>query len=305
MTLLAEYIINKKKTYEIGYAMKTRSPNLYERYTWSTWMMAANMNNTYGDGNGYVGNINLKPETAHTISFSSDWHDEAKTNWSLKATPYFTYVKDYIDAIECTEIGKSCMSRSDGFSTLSLDNQTARIYGFDLSGYQSLTKLKKYGEIVLKGSFSISRGKNTDASDNLYRVMPANSRLLLEQNIDNGKMKAKVLKAQFNEMCLGGMILDMNRVNLYSGIYQMNGIEISQHGVNIQSEVGLPIVLNSATIYGPGYMELTTPADFIPFAHPFLPRKTITPVTAIYSQIGNVILAIFLCISNILDMALT
>ena len=183
VTLLAEYIINKKKTYEIGYAMKTRSPNLYERYTWSTWMMAANMNNTYGDGNGYVGNINLKPETAHTISFSSDWHDEAKTNWSLKATPYFTYVKDYIDAIECTEIGKSCMSRSDGFSTLSLDNQTARIYGFDLSGYQSLTKFKKYGEIVLKGSFSISRGKNTDASDNLYRVMPANSRLLLEQKI--------------------------------------------------------------------------------------------------------------------------
>ena len=97
-------------------------------------------------------------------------------------------------------------------------------------------------------------------------------------------MKAKVLKAQFNEMCLGGMILDMNRVNLYSGIYQMNGIEISQHGVNIQSEVGLPIVLNSATIYGPGYMELTTPADFIPFAHPFLPRKTITPVINIAKQ---------------------
>ena len=77
--------------------MKTRSPNLYERYTWSTWMMAANMNNTYGDGNGYVGNVSLKPETAHTLSFSSDWHDETKKYWSFKSTPYFTYVDDFSD----------------------------------------------------------------------------------------------------------------------------------------------------------------------------------------------------------------
>lgn len=91
-------------------------------------------------------------------------------------------------------------------------------------------------------------------------------------------MKAKVLKSQFNDMCLGGMILDMNRVSLYSGLSKMNGIEVSHTGVNIQSEIGLPIVLNSTTIYGPGFSYLTTPADFIPFAHAFLPRKTITPV---------------------------
>ena len=59
-SLLGEYIVNQGQSYEMGYAMKTRSPNLYHRYTWSTWMMAANMNNTYGDGNGYVGNVMLK-----------------------------------------------------------------------------------------------------------------------------------------------------------------------------------------------------------------------------------------------------
>ena len=181
LSVLGEYIVNQEKSYEIGYAIKTRSPNLYERYTWSTWMMAANMNNTYGDGNGYVGNVNLKPETSHTFSVSSDWHDKYKKNWSFKATPYLTYVADYIDAVACSKVGKSCMSRSDGFSTLSLHNQAAKIYGFDLDSQQSLTKVKGYGSLILKGSFSYSRGENTDANDNLYRVMPANGKLAIEQ----------------------------------------------------------------------------------------------------------------------------
>ena len=196
VSLLGEYFVNQEQSYEMGYAIKTRSPNLYERYTWSTWIMAANMNNTYGDGNGYVGNINLKPETAHTFSASSNWHDKLKKNWSFKATPYFTYVTDYIDAVACSKIGKSCMSRSDGFSTLSLDNQTARIYGFDLDGQQSLNMIKGYGNLILKGSFSYNRGQNTDTNDNLYRVMPANTKLALEQKYGHwtNRVEAIVVK---------------------------------------------------------------------------------------------------------------
>ena len=97
-------------------------------------------------------------------------------------------------------------------------------------------------------------------------------------------MKAKILKAQFNELCLGGMILDMNRVSLYSGLNKMTGIELSQHGLNIQTEMGKPLVLNSTTIYGPGYQYLTTPADFLPFAHAALPNKSILPIIEIVSQ---------------------
>ena len=199
-SLLGEYIVNQGQSYEMGYAMKTRSPNLYERYTWSTWMMAANMNNTYGDGNGYVGNVMLKPETAHTFSASSSWHDKTKKNWSFKVTPYFTYVDNYIDAVVCSEVGKSCMSRSDGFSTLSLDNQAARIYGLDLSGYQSLASIRGYGDIALKGSFSFSRGKNTVANDNLYRVMPANTRLTIEQKYGQwtNRLEASLVKNKTN-----------------------------------------------------------------------------------------------------------
>jgi iron complex outermembrane receptor protein len=68
LTALARYTPDANSDIEFGVARKVRSPNLYERYTWSTWSMAAVMNNFVGDGNGYYGNINLKPEQAHTVS---------------------------------------------------------------------------------------------------------------------------------------------------------------------------------------------------------------------------------------------
>ena len=88
--------------------MKTRSPSLYERYDSSTNAMAAKMNGWAGDGNRYVGNINLKPETAHTLSVTYDVHDGGSYkdgggngDWQLKVTPYYSYVEDYIDVRRC------------------------------------------------------------------------------------------------------------------------------------------------------------------------------------------------------------
>lgn len=49
---------------EFGFAHRVRSPNLYERYTWSTWPMAATMNNFVGDGNGHVSEVRNEIETS-------------------------------------------------------------------------------------------------------------------------------------------------------------------------------------------------------------------------------------------------
>ena len=87
MTALARYTPNANATYEFGFAHKTRSPNLYERYTWSTGGMAMRMINLAGDGNGYVGNMDLKPETANTLSATADWHDATGEQWGVKFTP--------------------------------------------------------------------------------------------------------------------------------------------------------------------------------------------------------------------------
>mgnify|MGYP001274452921 CR=1 FL=1 len=199
LTALSEYIISPTLTSELGYAIKNRSPNLYERYTWSTWTMAANMNNSYGDGNGYVGNINLSPETAHTISWSNDWHDYKKQDYQVKINPYFTYVNDYIDAVACSVVGKSCMSRSDGFSTLSFDNQSARIHGVDISGYKNLGYFKNLGDLKVTSSLAYVRGRNNNTHDNLYRIMPLNLKVALEQNSGSWQNRLELVSIKRKE----------------------------------------------------------------------------------------------------------
>ena len=184
VTALARFSPDASKTFEAGYAMKTRSPNVYERFAWSNNnTMVMNMNNLYGDGNGYVGNLKLKPETAHTLSATTNWNDAVQQDWNLKVTPYFTYVDDYIDAVPCGKVGKMCMARTDGFANLSLENQSARLYGIDISGKVVLSNGSGLGEFTASGALNYVRGKNRDTGDDLYNIMPLNAKLALEHQL--------------------------------------------------------------------------------------------------------------------------
>ncbi|MBI1284652.1 MAG: TonB-dependent receptor plug domain-containing protein [Thiobacillus sp.] len=176
LSALARYSPDTTQTYEAGIAQKTRSPNLYERYTWSTWTMAAVMNNFVGDGNGYVGDIDLKPEVARTLSLAADWHAAGDKAWGLRVAPYYTYVKDYIDAA-CN--GASC---PDGqFNVLKYVNQSALLYGVDVSGHVLAARTHGYGDFTASGLLSYVRGENRDTGDNLYNMMPLNAKLALTQ----------------------------------------------------------------------------------------------------------------------------
>ena len=97
--------------------------------------MAAVMKNLVGEGNGYFGNINLKPEQAHTVSATLDLH-AADRRWELRATPYYTRVTDHIDAIRCP-VGASCApanrTTTNQFVMLPYANQSAELYGLDVS----------------------------------------------------------------------------------------------------------------------------------------------------------------------------
>lgn len=201
VTALTRFTPDAEKTFEAGYAMKTRSPNVYERFAWSNSnTMVMNMNNLYGDGNGYVGNLSLNPETAHTLSVSGDWHDAAQQHWKLKVTPHFTYVDDYIDAVACAEVGKTCAARTDGFVNLSLDNQSARLYGVDVSGQMLLAQNTGVGSFEAKGILSYVRGKNRDTGDDLYNIMPLNATLAVEHHFGSwsNTLQAKLVDSKDN-----------------------------------------------------------------------------------------------------------
>ncbi|PRD65847.1 TonB-dependent receptor [Malikia granosa] len=171
LTLLARHQIDASQDLEFGFARKTRSPNLYERYTWSTWSMAAGMVNLVGDGNGYVGDPNLKIEKANTLSATYDWHD-AKRERGFKATPFFTQVQDYIDAVPNGSLTPG------QFNVLKFANQSARLYGIDLSGHMPLAQTG-YGRWGLKGLLNYTHGENRETDDSLYNVMPLNAKLTL------------------------------------------------------------------------------------------------------------------------------
>lgn len=229
-TALVRFTPAQTSTIELGYSMKNRSPNLYERYTWSTAGMMMRMVNMAGDGNGYVGNLNLKPETAHTVSATVDLHDAEKKRWGVKATPYYTYVKDYIDAARCSSSNTNCgaanQTATNAFVYLQFVNQSAHMYGVDLSG-DLLVSEGSYGSITTKGLMNYVRGKNKTTNDNLYNIMPLNGHVIVEHNlggwtssIDVEMVAAKKkVSAVRNEMTTAGYSL----VNLHS-TYQWNQV---------------------------------------------------------------------------------
>jgi len=178
LTALARYEESEHARYEIGYARKTRSPNLYERYAWPTDWMSSGMINWFGDGNYYVGNPDLKPEVANTLSATADWHDGTGNRWKFKATPYYTYVDDFIgvDVVNSGTWGST-------FNQLRFANHDAKIYGLDLSGAITLWDSNVYGLGRLEGVVGYVRGKQQDTGANLYHMMPLNAQLTLEQKL--------------------------------------------------------------------------------------------------------------------------
>lgn len=183
-TALSTYTPNASRTFEFGLAQKTRSPNLYERYPWSTNAMALEMNNFVGDGNGYVGNLYLKPEVAHTISVTADWHS-VDGAYQLVMTPYYTHVQDYIDAVRLNVSGNTATT---GFTKLTYANQEARIYGIDISG-----KMPLGNDFGLKGVVNYTHGKNSETKDDLYNIMPLNAKLALTQTSGNWNNAIEVI----------------------------------------------------------------------------------------------------------------
>ena len=179
LAAIARYTADETKDVEFGFARKVRSPNLYERYTWSTAGMMAGMNNFVGDGNGYVGNLNLDPEKAHTLSATFNLHTAAR-DWEFAATPYYTYVTDYIDAVRCRTGNCSAANATttNQFVVLKYENHDARLYGLDLSGKMPLGKTG-FGEFGLRGQLNYTNGRNRDSDDDLYNIMPLNTKLTL------------------------------------------------------------------------------------------------------------------------------
>ncbi len=185
-TLLTNYKLNEKAELEFGLARKTRSPNLYERYAWAgtatdpatsgAARMDTRMINWVGDGNGYIGNTNLKPEVAHTLSTSLLLHNKDSKDWKIKVTPYYTDVKNFIDV--------DLVSTSGGVNYLKFANHDAVIFGLDLSADAKILQTQNMGDLALSFKGSYTRGYRKDGMTDLYHLMPLNGKVTLAHSIN-------------------------------------------------------------------------------------------------------------------------
>ena len=135
------------------------------------------MNNFVGDGNGYVGDVDLKPEAAHIVSTSFDWHSTDRRH-ELKVTPFYTHVDNYIDAVALP--GQVVVAEQ--YNVLQYANQSARIYGVDVSGRMPLTQ-NELGQWGGEALVNYSNGENRDTHDELYNIMPLNATFSLTQEL--------------------------------------------------------------------------------------------------------------------------
>jgi iron complex outermembrane receptor protein len=177
-TLLTRYRPDDQETYSMGLARKNRSPNFYERYAWGTNTIGTVT--WFGDGNGYTGTPDLKPETATTASMSGNWHDRSAGLWELQVTPFFTAVENYIGAVPIC--GPACSGMPA--SQLMFVNQRARLYGVDANEAHTLSDSAAAGVFRLIASGGFVRGRDLSTQTNLYHMMPLHGTIALEHQRD-------------------------------------------------------------------------------------------------------------------------
>ena len=181
VTLTTSYKHSEHQDGELGLARQVRAPNLYELYSWSSSSMDAIMNNFVGDGNGYFGNPNLQAETAYTASGAWSLHT-ADRDYMVKASPFYSYVNNYIDAVQWSGNAATGYAKSNSqlipnqFNVLRYVNQNSNLAGIDLDGQMPIAKTD-LGRFSAQGLFNWTYGKNLVTGYGLYNVMPVNGKL--------------------------------------------------------------------------------------------------------------------------------
>ena len=230
VTMVARYDVSKQLNAEVGYAHKVRSPNLYEKYPWSSWMMAAGMNNLVGDGNGYVGNADLAPEKAHTMSASLHWQNSRQSE--LSANLYYTHIDDFIDAVAA-----NTMWMPDQFNVLRYENQSARIYGVDINGTWHISH-GNTGHWQLDGSFSLIDSENNDTGSGVFQVIPMQSTLRLSHKLNGWHSSLEwQLVAQKDEV-------SVIRNEVATAGYGLLNLQVSHNWENIRVDAGVDNLLD-------------------------------------------------------------
>ena len=172
--------INDVTLLRVGIARKSRVPTYLERFAWLPTPASAGL----ADGNTYVGDLELEPETAWIIQAGLDYHaGPAFIRPALFIQQIDNYIQGiaYDDTVGVIDTPVEMVSMMNGDpSPLRFANVDAELYGFDGDfGYQLTPDWR------LDGTFEFVRAKRRDIDDNLYRVAPASLSIALSHNAEH------------------------------------------------------------------------------------------------------------------------
>ena len=159
-------------SWRLTLARKNRAPGYVERFSWLPTMASGGL----ADGNVYVGDLTLKPETAWLAETGFDWRTG---RFYLRPTVFYRRIDNYIQGVPfddtpgVIDTPQEMVASMNGDATpLRFANVDAELYGVDVDGGVALTD-----HFRLDGVVSFVRGERRDIEDHLYRIAPPSASL--------------------------------------------------------------------------------------------------------------------------------
>lgn len=220
-------------------ARKTRVPSVLERFAW----LPTEASYGLADGNIYLGNQALRPETAWIAEAGFDWTTRALT---LRPTAFYRRVEDYIQGTPYDGTPGVLDSASERVAAMSGDatplmfrNVSAELYGLDLD-----FTARPLGVLVVEGTASFVRGKRRDIDDDLYRVAPANLRVAAAREGPRWVVGAELLAAaaQNNVSATNGESVSEGYavLGLFGQLWLTRGLELAGGIENLTNRLYRP-----------------------------------------------------------------
>ncbi|PWE18070.1 TonB-dependent receptor [Marinicauda salina] len=164
-------------TWRLTLARKTRMPGYVERFAWLPTPASGGL----ADGNTYVGDLDLDPETAWSVEAGVDWRGDGAY---VRPTVYYRRVDDFIQGVPfdatpgVVDSPTEMVSAMNGDPTpLRFANVDAEFVGADIDfGWRIAPDWR------IDGVASWVRGERRDIDDALYRMAPP--RLLIDLTWD-------------------------------------------------------------------------------------------------------------------------
>ena len=155
---------------------KMRSPSYQERYLWMPMQSTGGL----ADGFTYIGNTELKPETAHELNLGLEWNNGRS---AIAPRVFYREVSDYIQGTPVTQgqdpITDAAIALANmmpgGADPLQFSNVDATLTGVDIDWHSRLNP-----QMTLRGVVSIVRGERDDIDDYLYRIAPDHASVAID-----------------------------------------------------------------------------------------------------------------------------